>query len=262
MATGKRRVQDPFEVALAQEGITGVAADLARSIYMQESSGGRNTKTSNAGAVGGMQIIPSTFASVADKGWNIKDPVHNARAGIRYVNHLFGKADGDPALTAVGYYGGPGAMNKARNGEPVRDPRNPNAPDTFEYSSQVLDRLPNNQGYARLGAPKPSPEMRAPSPPMEPPAGLDANGRRAAPPPYQGEMPETIPAYHGIPDQWSQFGRATKPEVTPEALSFGKGTIGEVPTALVKPVDTGIFAEVINSASRPLAASFKSWGKR
>ena len=61
-------VLSPLDAALAHEGVTGRLAALAQSIYMQESGGGKNTKTSNAGAVGGMQIIPATFASVADKG--------------------------------------------------------------------------------------------------------------------------------------------------------------------------------------------------
>ena len=137
-------VLTPFDTALAQERVTGKLADVARSIYMQESGGGKNTKTSNAGAVGGMQVIPSTFASVADKGWDIADPVLNARAGIRYLKQLDQQSGGDPALTAAGYYGGPGGMKKARKGIAVSDPRNPNAPDTLQYGQQVAARLPKN----------------------------------------------------------------------------------------------------------------------
>ena len=137
MANGR----DLFEAALSAEGVTGTLADVARSIYMQESGGGRNTKTSNAGAVGGMQIIPSTFKSVADKDWDISDPMHNARAGIRYLSQLNKQSGGDPALTAAGYYGGPGGMEKARRGIAVSDPRNPNAPNTLQYGQQVAARL-------------------------------------------------------------------------------------------------------------------------
>ena len=84
-----------FDLALEAEGVKGPVADIARSIYQQESSSGKNTKTSNAGAVGGMQIIPGTFKSVADKDWDINDPTQNARAGIRYVKQLFDQAGGD-----------------------------------------------------------------------------------------------------------------------------------------------------------------------
>lgn len=142
----------PMDAALQAEGVTGRMADIARSIYHQESGSGRNTTTSNAGAVGGMQIIPATFASVADKGWDIRDPVQNARAGVRYVAKLYEMADGDPALTAAGYYGGPGGMEKARRGIAVSDPRNPNAPTTLQYGQQVAARLPKQEANPVLAA--------------------------------------------------------------------------------------------------------------
>lgn len=132
----------PFDAALLAEGVTGAAADVARSIYQQESGSGKNTKTSNAGAVGGMQVMPGTFKEVAGEGWDINDPVHNARAGIRYVQKMSDLAGGDPALTAAGYYGGPGGLAKARKGVAVSDPRNPNAPNTLQYGQQVAARVP------------------------------------------------------------------------------------------------------------------------
>jgi hypothetical protein len=131
----------PMDAALQAEGVTGPLADLARSIYAQESGSGTNTKTSNAGARGGMQILPGTFREVAGKDWDIDDPLDNARAGVRYIKALSKKADGDPTLTAVGYYGGPGGMDKARRGEAVSDPRNPKAPNTLQYAQQVVDRM-------------------------------------------------------------------------------------------------------------------------
>jgi SLT domain-containing protein len=134
--------QSPLDAALSAEGVTGPVADIARSIYEQESGSGKNTKTSNAGAVGGMQVIPATFNRMADKGWAIDDPVHNARAGVRYIKALHQQAGGDPALTAAGYYGGEGGLEKARKGVAVADPRNPNAPTTLEYGKQVAARLP------------------------------------------------------------------------------------------------------------------------
>ena len=130
-----------FADALKAEGVTGKLADLAYSIYAQESGQGANPKTSNAGAVGGMQIIPKTFAAMADKGWDINDPLQNARAGIRYIKYLDQKAEGNPTLTAVGYYGGEGAIGKARKGISVGDSRNPNAPDTLQYAQQVVARM-------------------------------------------------------------------------------------------------------------------------
>lgn len=138
----------PFEAALQAEGVTGKVADIARSIYQQESGSGKNTKTSNAGAVGGMQIIPATFSRMADKGWAIDNPEHNARAGVRYIKTLHEKSGGDAALTAAGYYGGEGGMEKARRGIAVSDPRNPKAPNTLQYGQQVAARLPQGQSPA------------------------------------------------------------------------------------------------------------------
>lgn len=138
--------QQPFEQALKDEGLVGTPLEsLARSIYMQESGAGRNTKTSNAGAVGGMQILPGTFKEVMPEG-NINDPYDNARAGLRYIKKMYDTSGGDLNLTAVGYYGGPGGIQKAKQGVAVRDPRNPNAPDTLEYAKQVMARTDVSRG--------------------------------------------------------------------------------------------------------------------
>lgn len=158
---------DYFNKALADEGMTGNLAALARSIFHQESRSGKNTKTSNAGAVGGMQIIPSTFNSVADKGWDINNPEHNTRAGLRYVAKMFDMAKGDPALAAAGYYGGPGGMEKARKGIAVSDPRNPNAPTTLQYGQQVAARMGGKPIQMAQASPIPvpvSPLVQSPVP--------------------------------------------------------------------------------------------------
>src|SRR5437867_4223059 len=88
-----------LDAALQAEGVSGPVADIARSVYQQESSSGTNTVDSNAGAVGGMQILPGTFNEVADKDWNIRDEVQNARAGVRYLKKMYEQAGGDPKLT-------------------------------------------------------------------------------------------------------------------------------------------------------------------
>ena len=136
--------------ALQAEGVSGQLAAIAHSVYKQESGSGRNARTSNAGAVGGMQILPSTFRSVADAGWDINNVDQNARAGVRYLKQQYEQAGGDPALTAAGYYGGPGGMEKARKGIAVSDPLNPNAPNTLQYGQQVASRL---KGAGGIGQP-------------------------------------------------------------------------------------------------------------
>ena len=137
----KTETKNPFDLALEKEGVLGTPKEhFVRSLYQQESTSGKNTQTSNAGAVGGMQVIPKTFQSVADKGWDIANPEHNARAGIRYALQLLDMSKGDEKAAAAGYYGGPNGLIKAQQGIAVRDPRNPTAPNTLQYGEQVADR--------------------------------------------------------------------------------------------------------------------------
>lgn len=196
---------DMFEQALAAEGVTGKLADVARSIYMQESGQGKNTKTSNRGAAGGMQIIPSTFASVADKGWDINDPLQNARAGIRYLSQMHAKAGGDPTLTAVGYYCGPGGIDKARNGIAVKDPKNPNAPDTFQYAQEVVGRIPKSD--------QPAPTVVAEAPVQAAPVKLAQV--------LQGRPDNTPLGYVAPKEDWKEFQQAQPDPVTAKSLDFG-----------------------------------------
>lgn len=183
--------RDPFDAALDAEGVKGPIADIARSIYQQESGSGKNTKTSNAGAVGGMQIIPGTFKQVADKKWDINDPIQNSRAGIRYIKQLYDQAGGDPALTAAGYYGGPGGLEKARRGVAVSDPRNPNAPTTLQYGQQVAARIPKEKGLLQRGVEAVIPSANAGELPAEPqlvPVDFDPFAQKGEP--AQAETPK------------------------------------------------------------------------
>lgn len=137
----KSEVKTPFDLALEKEGVLGTQKEhFIRSLYQQESNSGKNTNTSNAGAVGGMQVIPATFKTVSDKGWDINDPEHNARAGIRYASQLYDMSKGDEKAAAAGYYGGPNGLIKAKQGIAVSDPRNPYAPNTLQYGEQVANR--------------------------------------------------------------------------------------------------------------------------
>ena len=217
-----RNTKNLFEMALAAESVTGQLAEVSRSIYKQESGAGSNTKTSNAGAVGGMQIIPSTFKSVADKGWDINDPLLNARAGIRYIKQLDKQSGGDPALTAAGYYGGPGGMEKARRGIAVSDPRNPKAPTTLEYGRQVAARLGKDPAYlaqsdnqfAKQSLPAVPRQIAASAPqiqvpiqqqPVMQPVPVEQMMAAAQP---QAPMQEPAPVMAQapqMPDQWQEF---------------------------------------------------------
>jgi Transglycosylase SLT domain len=158
----KRTPVDIRSIA-AEEGASSPAQAVAASIYQQESSGGKNTKTSNAGAVGGMQMTPATFQRFAKPGEDINNPEHNARAAVRYIKHLDEKSGGDPSLIAAGYYSGEGGMEKARRGIAVRDPRNPDAPDSIQYARDVIARANASKPVAGGWMQDPEIEMPAPA---------------------------------------------------------------------------------------------------
>lgn len=256
-----------FEEALAAEGISGQLADVARSIYKQESGGGKNTKTSNAGAVGGMQIIPSTFASVADKGWDINDPLLNARAGIRYLKQLDKQAGGNPVLTAAGYYGGPGGLEKARRGIAVSDPRNPNAPNTLQYGEQVAARLPGAKGGSAPSSPA-SPVVVAEAPASRPEIKPVAQGQvvgEALPPVQVAEtqaqaVPSTL-ASESKPDAWQEFISKFKKEGPVQAADLQYGARPTAPLINVQVPD--FMAAVAPTGGRRVdLSSFMGWGAR
>jgi hypothetical protein len=218
---------DMFESALAAEGVSGPLADIARKVYAQETSSGKNSKTSNRGATGGMQVIPSTFASVADKGWDINDPVQNARAGIRYLSQMHTKAGGDPTLTAVGYYGGPGGIDKARKGIAVSDPKNPTYPDTFQYAQQVLGQKLPQQVASRSPKEGPIvPNQGQAAPVQVAQAPVQIPEEVAAQAPIQlAQAPQQVPTtqlgYVAPKEDWKEFQQAHPDPVTPKALDFG-----------------------------------------
>jgi N-acetylmuramoyl-L-alanine amidase len=88
----------------------GVPASLAEAVGYQE-SGFNNSMVSNTGAVGVMQIMPSTWNWI---GRNL-DPTpplsqssasDNVRAGSLLLHSLLADTGGDPAMAVAGYYQG------------------------------------------------------------------------------------------------------------------------------------------------------------
>ena len=247
------KTKDLFEEALAAEGITGQLADVARSIYKQESSSGKNTKTSNAGAVGGMQILPGTFASVADKGWDINDPMMNARAGIRYIKQMDKLAGGDPALIAAGYYGGPGGLQKAKQGIAVSDPRNPKAPNTLQYGQQVAARLNGGKAKTKTDA---QPVEVAKVTPVELPAPEDVAAAQPVPVAPVEPMPQTVPVMASGPDPWTEFQELFR---TSEPVRAADLQYGPVPTMNVQVPN---FMAAVGQNRAIDFSGFGNWGAR
>ena len=132
-----------FDDDAGAEGLTPQERALAASIYQQETSGGGNTTTSINGAVGHMQMLPSTFNAFADKGWDINNPSHNRRAAMRYIRHLLKKSGGNMRTAAGGYYGGEGAIAEDGSLKLRRNKLRPSDPSTWEYADEVMGRIPD-----------------------------------------------------------------------------------------------------------------------
>jgi len=110
---------------------------LANVINAQESGGNANIHDSVDGAVGGMQVMPSTFREVMPNG-NIKDPLDNATAGLSYLLKHWTDTGGDPMASAMRYHGGPAGDSRpnVKDGLGVSNKR---------YGEEVLARLRRNQ---------------------------------------------------------------------------------------------------------------------
>lgn len=139
--------QNKIDSFIQKEGIdlNSPKADYIRATYGQESKSGSNTKTSNRGAAGGLQVLPKTFKEVYPEG-DFNNPDHLMTAGVRYASQAHDVAKGDPRLAATYYYGGPNGYASALKGIPVSDPKNPDYPNTFDYANQLVKRMPVNSG--------------------------------------------------------------------------------------------------------------------
>jgi len=78
--------------------------------------------TSTKGAVGLMQILPSTARSVGE--FNANQPKDNIRAGAKYLRALNNQFGSDLSLTLAAYNAGPAAVRKYRGVPPYRETKN------------------------------------------------------------------------------------------------------------------------------------------
>ena len=86
----------------------GLPAAFVRSVAKAE-SGMRADAVSPAGAIGVMQLMPATAASMnADP----KNAEQNIEAGTRYLRNLLLKYDGNAVMALAAYNAGPGAVDQ------------------------------------------------------------------------------------------------------------------------------------------------------
>jgi len=87
----------------------GWSAATVKALAWQE-SGWNQSVVSSAGAVGIMQVLPSTgeFVSkyIVGRTLDLKDPADNVEAGVAFLNYLHKVTGGDARHTLGGYYQG------------------------------------------------------------------------------------------------------------------------------------------------------------
>ncbi len=102
------RTPAPAELADAAADKYGLPRQLVRSVMRAESAGQVNA-VSPKGAIGLMQLMPSTARLL---GANPQDPAQNVEAGVRYLRDLLILYDGKLWHALAAYNAGPGAVEK------------------------------------------------------------------------------------------------------------------------------------------------------
>lgn len=88
----------------------------------------RDEAVSRAGAIGLMQLMPSTARAIGLR--DARDPVQNILGGAYYLRNLANRFEGDLYFTLAAYNAGPGAVQRYRGVPPY--------PETVSYVRQVL----------------------------------------------------------------------------------------------------------------------------
>lgn len=82
-------------------------------------SGFNNSRVSPKGAVGLLQVLPSTAR--AFKCGDIRDPYNNLKAGMKFMSFLLRKYDGDLELALAAYNAGPGSVDRYKGVPPFKE---------------------------------------------------------------------------------------------------------------------------------------------
>lgn len=99
----------------------GISIDLLRAVAKQE-SGFQTDVVSSAGAIGVMQLMPSTASYLG-----VSDPYNaeeNIMGGARLLSELLNRYNGDISLTLAAYNAGSGAVDKYGTIPPYEETQN------------------------------------------------------------------------------------------------------------------------------------------
>lgn len=122
------QTQNAIKIAEAAKKV-GVNPRLAVSIAYAESRLNSAPDDSDKGAIGMMQVLPSTGKMLGFSEKDLRNPEKNLEAGLMYLKQGYDKF-GDPAMTAAGYHAG-------YDHKFFEDPKNKLGPKTMQYVKDI-----------------------------------------------------------------------------------------------------------------------------